>query len=458
MHIPDSPRWPCVFIVILCLLTLQTAWKKAQAQNVFTGDFQFLSGVTLTEKASILPGLIRVSPGFESGFSNGRLYSSLAFRNRFEASVDSLEVTLPELWIELFFDNSDLRLGRQTFRWGLSFGNAPFDVIRPLDLRNFLLEPEPSLARGTPALSYLYYAGNSTFHLIISPKPNFSIIPEPESRWFIPIPVPANIPLQFEADPDNKSPGLRPQAGLLWNHKLPSLELQIGVLRWTPPIPSYRKEFQFLSPADLFAPPQLILTEERIPAWIAGAGFSLNVSATLSLVAEAAWYQSRLFDRIPELLINFDPLKSDLIEYSRVARLIAGEEHYFLSEHSSADFVMELRYIRGTSAYALIWSARSIFNPDEQVLQDPFFQTLTSVFRRGFVRDRLTAELITVWQLSGRDYWFRPQLAYDLFDNISVAGGVHFFGGPMPDTNYGHLSFASYRSNSHAYFSLRYFW
>lgn len=455
---PDTPRLPCVLISFLCLMTLNATLQRAQAQNVFTGDFQFLSGVTLTDQTSLLPGLMRVSPGFESGFSNGRFYSSAAIRNRFEASVDSFEFALPELWVELFFDNSDLRVGRQFFRWGLSSGNAPFDVIRPLDLRNFLLEPEAALVRGSPALSYLYYAGNSTFHLIFSPRSNYSNIPEPDSRWFIPIPVPANIPLQFEADPDNQSFALQPQAGLLWNHKFPSLELQIGVLRWTPPIPSYRKEFQLFSPENAIVPPQLVLTEERIPTWIAGAGFSLNLSPFLTLVAEAAWSQARQFDRIPEFLINFDPLKSDLIGYARVVWLVSNEENYFLSKHSSGDFLIELRYIRGTVAYALIWSARSIFNPDEHVLQDPLFQSLTSVIRRGFVRDRLTAELITVWQVNGRDYWVRPQLAYDLFDNITVAGGVHYFGGPLPDTNYGQLSFGSYRGNRHSYFSLRYFW
>ena len=454
MHLTIFSRLLSLLIAVFTVLLIPS---RTPAQPDLRGEYHLLAGVSFSNPDEWVPGVQRISIHLDQRFERGRFFVRTDIRNRFEASADSLEWMLPEAWLELYFTNSDLRIGRQVLQPGHSPFQAPVDRIQPVDLRNFLLEPDPQLRRGTVALAYSYYLGDSRFRLLLSPAPTPSLLPRPDSRWFVHIPVPAGIPVRVDAAENRR--GIRhPQFALLWESgNIGPLELQAGVLYWTPSTPAYRKKIRIFSPGNPLPSPDILLTEQFTPGWIATAAFSLQLSTALTATAEAAWFRERAFDRIPKPLLSFDWNEPDLTLIPSITEIIATEADGFLSVHSAVETVIGVRYSGSLLTLGGQWSAQIIPDPHPDVIQDSIFHQLAATVRRDLFRQRLSSDLTIVYQPNGKDFWIRTGHSYDLMDNVNVSVGAHFFGGPLPQANYGHPSFGSYRSNSLIYAGIRFF-
>jgi hypothetical protein len=209
-HSSNRVHYYRCLLIASVLLLLFLPYEEATAQPVLTGDADLIIGVTTTGKHEIVPGVQRLTLNLDHRFDGGRLLVRTDVRNRFEASADSLEWSLPEFWLEFYFSHGDLRVGKQIIQPGFSAFQSPLNRIQPLDIRNFLLEPEPVLRRGTVAVSYSWFPGNSRFEAILSPVHTPSLMPSPQSRWFIPVPVPPGIPLKIVANDHDDSPAIKP--------------------------------------------------------------------------------------------------------------------------------------------------------------------------------------------------------------------------------------------------------
>ena len=431
--------------------------SRTLAQPALKGEYHVLGGVAFSNPEEWLPGVQRVSINLDQRFERGRFFARTDIRNRFEASADPLEWTLPEFWLELYFPNSELRIGRQILQPGHSPFQAPVDRIQPVDLRNFLLEPETTLRRGTIALAYSYYLGDSRFRLVLSPVPTPTLLPRPDSRWFVHIPVPAGIPVRIDT-PENRRGISHPQFALLWDSGIIGpLEMQAGVLYWTPSTPAYRKKIRVFSPGNPLPAADILLTEQFTPSWIFTGALSLQLSSALTVLAETAWFLEKAFDRIPDPLLSFSWDQPDLTLIPLITQIIATEDDGFLSSHSAVETLLGMQYTGSLFALGAQWSTQIIPNPDPDVIQDSIFHQIAATVRRDLFRQRLASDLTVVYQPNGEDFWIRTEHTYDLMDNVNVSAGAHFFGGPLPKANYGHPSFGSYRSNSLIYAGIRYF-
>lgn len=457
-HSSNRVHYYRCLLIASVLLLLFLPYEEATAQPVLTGDADLIIGVTTTGKHEIVPGVQRLTLNLDHRFDGGRLLVRTDVRNRFEASADSLEWSLPEFWLEFYFSHGDLRVGKQIIQPGFSAFQSPLNRIQPLDIRNFLLEPEPVLRRGTVAVSYSWFPGNSRFEAILSPVHTPSLMPSPQSRWFIPVPVPPGIPLKIVANDHDDSPAIKPQAALLWNSgRLGDLELHAGILYWIPSQPAYFKQVSILSP-DSFPPSsEVLLSETFTPTLIFNGAVSWQVTNRVSATVEMAWFQARAFDRIPEVLREFSWDAPDPLLFPVLLQIISTEEKGFLSRHNTAETVLDFTYSGTDMTYGVQWGTRIIRDPHPDVIQDRIFHTLIASARRGLLRQRLISEVSMVYHPSGNDFWIRSEHSYDLMDNVAVSAGAHFFGGPVPETNYGDLSFGSYRGNSLLYAGVRYY-
>ena len=443
--------------LFIAVLTVLFAPSRTPAQPVLKGEYHFLAGIAFSNPDEWVPGVQRVSINLDHRFDRGRFFARTDIRNRFEASADSLEWALPEVWLELYFPNSDLRIGRQILQPGHSPFQAPVDRIQPVDLRNFLLEPEPSLRRGTIALAYSYYLGDSRFRLLLSPVPTPAHLPRPDSRWFAHIPVPAGIPVRVDAS-ENRQGITQPQFALLWDSgTIGPLELQAGALYWTPSTPAYRKHIRIFSPDNPVPSPDILLTEQFTPSWILTGAFSLQITTALTVTAEAAWFREKAFDRIPETLLSFQWDEPDLTLIPLITQIVEAEDEGFLSTHSAFETLLGMQYSGSLLTLGAQWSTQIIPDPHPYVIQDSIFHQLAATVRRDLLRQRLASDLTIVYQPNGKDFWLRTEHTYDLMDNVNISAGAHFFGGPLPQANYGHPSFGSYRSNSLIYVGIRFF-
>lgn len=427
------------------------------AQPAWTGEFHHMTGLTLTGTPQMQPGVQRVTLAPDYRFDGGRLHVRADIRNRFEAAPDSLEWVLPEVWLDLYFSSIDLRLGRIPLQPGLSPFGAPINRIQPLDLRTFFLEPTSTLRRGTIAAELSYYFRSSRLRALFSPTATPSLLPAPDSRWFAQVPLPDGIPVRLDAPAQQTRISDVPQGGLLWDSRhWRTVEMQIGILYWTPSSPAYSKEIQIFTPGTILINPEVILTETHTPAWILTGGIIWEASSSVILLSEAAWFSDRTYDRIQQELLSFDPDEPDLISLPLILQITNEEENGFLSTHSALDLLQEVRLSPSWTSFILQWNAHFIVDPHPDVVQDTWFHTASVSALRDFFRQRLNSEIMILYQLNGQDFWIQTRHTYDVMDNVNLSLGAHLFGGPEPGTNYGHLSFGSYRSNSLIYAGLRF--
>ena len=85
---------------------------------------------------------------------------------------------LRELYLDIFFDAMDIRIGKQQVIWGKADGVFITDIISPKDLTEFLLPDFDEIRLGVTGLKLDYYIGDSTFEIVWLPIFTPTIIPE----------------------------------------------------------------------------------------------------------------------------------------------------------------------------------------------------------------------------------------------------------------------------------------
>lgn len=93
------------------------------------------------------------------------------------------DLDLREIYIDLYFDAMDIRIGRQQVIWGKGDGVFITDVVSPKNLEEFILPDFKEVRIGVDALKLDYYLGSSTFEVIWVPLFTPNEMPELDSIW-----------------------------------------------------------------------------------------------------------------------------------------------------------------------------------------------------------------------------------------------------------------------------------
>lgn len=107
----------------------------------------------------------------------------LAFVENLDTQEDNRVVDLREFYVDVFFDNLDIRIGRQFVVWGVLTGVRIVDEINPIDFRELIT---PDLLDYRIPLWMLrtdYYLGNTSFQFLWIPDLRFHKPAPPGSEW-----------------------------------------------------------------------------------------------------------------------------------------------------------------------------------------------------------------------------------------------------------------------------------
>ncbi|MGK7368986.1 MAG: DUF1302 family protein, partial [Candidatus Halalkalibacterium sp. M3_1C_030] len=184
-----------VLVAVILLVLLLS--PPAEAQVNITGFIRNYNAVKHTPENEILIGRNRLRLDFGKPFSKGEISVSGDIQNLYSEAADSLVYTLREAYVDLYFKNSDLRLGKQMLVWGRAEGTFITDILTPVDLSEFLTQDFTDIRRGVTALNYTRYFGSDFLQLVVNPVFNPNQIPNPESRWFPRQIVPTTITTQY---------------------------------------------------------------------------------------------------------------------------------------------------------------------------------------------------------------------------------------------------------------------
>ena len=110
---------------------------------------------------------------------------------------NSYTMDLREIYIDIFLDTMDIRIGKQQIIWGKADGVFITDIVSPKDLGEFLTRDFEEIRIGVNSIKLDYYVGNATFEMVVIPVFQATKLPEKDSMWAIQMPIPSNATLDM---------------------------------------------------------------------------------------------------------------------------------------------------------------------------------------------------------------------------------------------------------------------
>ncbi|MEA3496948.1 MAG: DUF1302 family protein [Bacteroidota bacterium] len=405
----------------LILILLLTASQFAMAQTPdITGFARNYTGVLFDNgDFSILQNTLNLDiskSGNKVAFkANPMLYSY---------NDDSLDLRFRELYLDLYFDNFDLRIGKQQVVWGKADGVFITDIVSPLNLTEFLLPDFDEIRTGVNAVKFDYYKGNSTFELIWLPNFTPTVTPAAGSIWYIQPDFPATP--TFDRTKSEVKPSLENSELFVKYSALTSkidFELMGGYTWDDNPTMHTEKQLEISTGSPILT--GIKITPEHHRLNIAGGSFSTEIKGFV-IRGEAAYYNGKYFQ-------TEDPLAMDALVKKDYLHYLIGVDFSIKDIKFSTQFIQE-----------------AILDYDDSMLNEEMENTMTFVARYDMFRETMHLELFSYIGLTNADALIRPKVTYDFDDSFSILLGSNIFVGDEKGR------FGQYKDNSMIYAKIKY--
>ncbi|TVQ02138.1 MAG: hypothetical protein EA359_12375 [Balneolaceae bacterium] len=363
---------------------------------------------------------------------------------RYNKSTD-IEIRLRELYIDWFFGDYDLRIGKQKIIWGRATGGFITDILTPVDLREFLTQDPEDLRIGLTAINLTRYYGSNFLQIVLSPVFEPDLLPEPDSRWFPIQMIPGPIPVTYKGT-ERSTPLKDAGLALRYGIRSPSrLDLDLMLLRWTHPMPTYGITFSILTVQDIL---RANLNESYQHSWMGGLSASFQLYEDLFLTGEALFVKDRLFTYLP---VSVERLENALTTPNGVFQLLQDfefrDDGYLVNKPWLNSMIGVETNWHNTTIGAQFF-VEGILNYEEKILPQRIFPYVTFLATRNFAQDRLRVLTLTRYNIYAEDFWFQLQGTYEAADGLEISLGTNLFGGDPVTPFYGHFSFNRFRENS----------
>ena len=339
---------------------------------------------------------------------------------------DSLDLRLRELYVDMYFKNFDLRIGKQQVVWGKADGVFITDIVSPLNLSEFLLPDFDEIRTGITAIKLDYYLGDHTFEVIWTPNFTPTEMPKSNSMWY----VQPDFPIQpvFDWSKSEIKPSLENSEVFAKYKALTSvIDFEImGGYTWDDnPTMHVTKEFAMNPATQQPMLTGLNVTPEHHRLYLGGGSFSTEIKGFV-LRGEGAYYNGKYFQ-------TEDPLAEGAVIQKDYLHYLAGLDFNIGSVKLSTQFIQQY-----------------ILDYDENIMQNEVENTMTFLTRYDMFRETLHLELFSYIGITGEDALIRPKITYDFDDSFSILLGSNVFVGEETGR------FGKYKDNSMAYFKIKY--
>jgi hypothetical protein len=343
-------------------------------------------------------------------------------------NADSLDFNMRELYMDLFFKNFDLRIGKQQIVWGKADGVFVTDIVSPLNLTEFLLPDFDEIRMGVISTKLDYYIGNSTIEAIWIPQFTSSKRPASNSIWYIQPDFPA--PPTFDWSKSDIDPSLENSEFFLKYSAMTSkvdFELMAGYTWDDNPSMHVKKQFGMDTST---TPPHPVLTGLNITPEhhrlnVVGGSFSSEIKGVI-FRGEAAYYNGKYF-QTTDLKAEDALIQKDYLHY------VLGLDFNIGSVKLSGQFIQQY-----------------ILDYDAGITQTETLNTATLMAHYDMLRETLHLELFSYIGLTNSDALIRPKITYDFDDSFSILLGSNIFVGDSEGM------FGQYSDNSMIYTKIKY--
>ncbi len=347
------------------------------------------------------------------GKGDAALYINPVFN--YNALNDKLDISLRQAYMDIYFDNFDLRIGKQQIIWGKADGVFITDVISPRDLSEFILPDFDEIRIGINAVKFDYYIGNSTLEAVWIPIFQSTIIPGANSIW---VPKKPDFPMPVNYDYSNSEVEKKlseSEIAMKYSYLGSAIDFELMAAYMWDDNPAMHI---YLQPdTTLLIKPEY----HRLP--LAGVSFSKAIGGAV-LRGEGAYYFDKRF-AAEDLSVNG-------IKEKDYANYLVGYDHNWFGVNVSFQFIQEY-----------------IMDYEEDMRNDEFSNTMTFLVTEDFLRETLRLEFFSYYGINNEDALLRPKVVYDIADGFEVQLGANIFVGEEGN-------FGQYNENDMLFMKVRY--
>jgi len=409
--------------ILFILLMMSVAFTKAQNVDI-TGFGRTYEGLTYNNGDFVMMQQT-LNLNFEK---RGGKVAFKANPMLYLYNSDSLYFNMRELYVDLYFNNFDIRVGKQQVVWGKADGVFITDIVSPLNLTEFLLPDFDEIRTGVIAAKLDYYIGNGTLEAIMIPQFTPTIRPAAGSIWYSQPNFPA--PATFDWSQSEISPSLEnSELFLKYSAMTSKVDFEVmGAYTWDDnPTMHIQKEFSVDSSS---MPPHPVLaglhiTPQHHRLAVGGGSFSTEIKGVI-LRGEAAYYNGKYFQ-------TADPMATDAIIQKDYLHYVAGIDFNIGNVKLSTQFIQQY-----------------ILDYDHYIDQKEVLNTATFLAHYDMLRETLHLDLFSYIGLTNGDALIRPKVTYDFDDSFSILLGGNIFVGDEDG------QFGQYGDNSMVYAKIKY--
>ena len=440
-------------IKLLVLLWALFGLQATQAQ--FSGQVLNYNGVRLDQPDQLFVGRTSIRSNLTKQWDRFKLHGSFDLQHPYGSQFDTLDVNVRELYVDLYLDRLDVRLGQQSIARGRAYGSILTDNVSPLDLSEFLTRDLTELRRGLPAIVARLSVGSHQLEGMVNPIPVKTRLPNRGSSWDFfnqtdwPIPVSYledDLPVQFSSV----------QWGLqfMWRPSV-AVSLDLGAQLWRYPLPAYKKELR-MDPRGM----RLELSEhyQRTPVFTASGDMVLKDGFVL--VGELVHYNSRWLDKkTPDLARLPAAFFQGTLPPDQAALIVQGlqDPDGYLVQKPFSIGMLGAEYTSGSTFLSLQTSSEWVWKHTTQVALPQWNPSASFLLRNEWLQGTWSVRALSRIGLQEGDYWVHPELQWKPKDPVQIALGSHLFGGSKNATPTV-FSFSQYKANSFIYLRLAHQW
>ena len=440
-----------VFLIPLYFILINST-NFIVAQDI-SGFLRNYNALLTTSPNEYLVGRNRLRADISFNTDYGNIFISNEILNSYTSSANNIEYNFREGYLDVYFDKSDLRIGKQIISQGRTSGTFITDIISPLDLSEFLTLQVEDLKGGIPAIKYIRYFGSNFLEAVATPVFQSNTLAKPGSRWFPFKELEKSTEVVYADSSQENS--YRSFQGMLKFGIRKSLkwDLDLIVMWWTQGNPAYEKDLVLTGPFGLTDPAlQLSKTYLKSPIIAYSGNYVLNEN--LIIKSESAFHFKKHFDYLPELATQSNLNSLTPAEQQQLALLFSQNGDGFLFEKPWLISMIGIKTSLSGFEIESQFLLEHVFEYDNRILQQQDFYYSTLSFQKTLMRNKLRLSGFGRFNYVGNDFWVNPQASYDVKDGLETSLGFHFFGGESSERFYGHFNFTDYAASSFGYVKL----
>jgi hypothetical protein len=318
--------------------------------------------------------------------------------------ADSLSFRLREVYLDLYFDNFDLRVGKQQIVWGKADGVFITDIVSPKNLFQFLLPEFDEIRIGVEGAKFDYYIGNNTFEVVWLPVFTPTKYADSGSIWSVKPSFPM-VPIFDYSNVNVKSSLENSELFLKYSALTTYIDFEImGGYMWD----DDPTMFSSFIPNGAGGK-NLVITPEHKRLSLAGGSFSTTLGPFV-FRGEAAYYFGKYFNTVIPM-VNQGTIEKDYLHY------MVGTDFNLFDVNISMQFIQKV-----------IMDYEDIIKPTP-FFNDEFNNMMTFLARYSMLNETLELQFFMYYDFEFNDALLRPRILYDFSDSINLQFGANIFTG-----------------------------